>query len=147
VALDSETITAALTGLASAIGGIAAGILWVRKKISSDEVELDEHRAKRSVMSDLQHERDLWHTDSQRLREQLEVERQARAGAEMRARVWQGDFEHLVQSHKRLLRRSQRMAERLVQAGLMDQAEAGDLFTRFGELDQIPSAPSSEQKP
>ena len=145
MAFDSETVTAVATGLASAIGGIAAGIMWVRKRISSDEVEIDRDKRERSIMSDLQHERDLWHTEVQRQREQVDAAKQAAAEATMRARLAEGDYANLLQRYERLRHRASRLADRLIAAGLIDPIEAQDLATRFGGLDEIPPAP--ERKP
>jgi chromatin segregation and condensation protein Rec8/ScpA/Scc1 (kleisin family) len=96
-------------------------------------------------MSDLMRERDLSHAEVEQLRAQIITQMKATADAEMRARLAQGDFEHLIHRYARLHRRAQRMADRLVQAGLLDPVEAQDLQTRFGGLDEI--APTPERKP
>jgi hypothetical protein len=137
VPIDSETITNALTGVGGLLGGLVAGALWVRKRISRDELEIDRDKRERHVMSDLMRERDLSHAEVEQLRAQIITQMKATADAEMRARLAQGDFEHLIHRYARLHRRAQRMADRLVQAGLLDPVEAQDLQTRFGGLDEI----------
>jgi hypothetical protein len=139
--MDIDSTIAAVGAVATAIGGVFGGAMWARKRKSSDDLEIDRDKRERSVMSDLQHERDLWHTEVQRQREQVDAAKQAASEATMRARLAEGDYANLLQRYERLRRRASRLADRLIVAGLIDPIEAQDLATRFGGLDEIPPAP------
>lgn len=143
--MDVDGTIAVLGAVATAIGGTFGGALWVRKRMSGDSLEIDRDKRERSVMSDLQHERDLWHTEVQRMRAELDAAKQATAEQTMRARLSEGDYQILLQRYDRLRRRASWLANRLIAAGLLDPIEAQDLQTRFGGLDEIPPAP--ERKP
>jgi hypothetical protein len=143
--LDGASVTSALTGLGGAMGGLVAGALWVRKRISADNIEIERNTRERDVMSDIMRERDHSQAEVTLLRGQVIETLRATAEAEMRARLAQGDFAHLARRYERLRSKALRMAQRLVAAGLIDPVDVHDYETRFGGLDELGPPPEPKR--
>lgn len=138
--LDATTVNA-IIGVGSAIGAaIVTAVVGKRRRESGDELEIDENKRRRNVMSDLMQLAETKQQEADKAAQRSEALLERAVKAEMRASVLEGDLQYLQEDYRKLHRKAQRWVSRLVQAGMMDQAEAGDLFTRFGELDEIPPA-------
>lgn len=120
------------------LGGALGTVLWIRRKLSKDNVEITENKKKRDWLSDISHKQEAAEREIIRLRELLEAERKAVSEAKTARMLVQGDYEQLSRLYERLRKKAQRMAAKMAQHGLMDPVDARDFDTRFAGLDDLP---------
>ena len=136
--MDTAVITDVLKEIGLVLGGILGTVLWVRRKLSKDNVEIKEDQKKRDWLSDITHKQEAAEKEIVRLRELLDIERKATSDAKTKALLIQGDYDQLARLYERLRKKAQRMAAKMNQHGLMDPVDARDFDTRFAGLDDMP---------
>jgi len=139
--MTPEIITTIATGVGTGLAGLFAGVIYVRKQLSSTQTQEARDSKERDIMSDLMHERDVASNEAAKVRSDLVTALQQVAQAEMGRRVMEGDFRNLTERYLRIKSMNTRLADRLVKAGLMDRDDMEFLVTRFSDLDEVPVPP------
>lgn len=136
--MDQQTWLTVGSAIGSAVAGGVGGVLWLRRQLSHDKVQESRDTKERDIMSDLMHERDVAASEATKLRSDLVTCMQKQVQAEMSFRLMEGDYRNLMMRYERSTARNQRLADRLVKAGLLDPADMEFLVTRFSNLDELP---------
>lgn len=135
--MDTPSIADLLSVIGAGGAGVVGYALWLRRKVSRDNVQISHDSKQRDWMSDVMHKNELAEREAAKLREQLVTAMKDTATAETRMRLIQGDYEHLARMYERLRQRTQRMAQKMAQHGLMDPSDARDFDTQFSGLEDL----------